>query len=69
MSFITTPTDFPDKSDSLAGTGGATNTFVPEAPNPTGGSIPFKGLEPIDQASPGGINIVTPAIKGPGGSY
>lgn len=68
MSFIDTPTDFVDKSDDLAGTGGPTNTMVPEADPPAGGMIPFKGLEPVPEASPSGINVVTPTIKGAGGA-
>ena len=68
--FIATPVDNyygGGNPDNLAGTGGATNSFVPEAEAPTGGMIPFKGLEPIPEASPSGINVVSPVVKGPGG--
>lgn len=49
----------------LSGTGGDTNPFVPDAPAPVGGAIPFKGLEPIDDSTQG-LDIAGPPVNKPG---
>ena len=54
----------PDNQTGSGSAGGS--NFVPEGPSPAGGSPPFKGLEPIEEASPKGINIAGPPVNKPG---
>lgn len=64
--YIKSPVEPLGSYDDLTGTGGETNPFVPDAPAPIGGTIPFKGIEPIKEANTSGISIAGPKVEKPG---